>query len=239
MGPRQEQWFYNQLKTSSTRGATWRVIGSQIIFSRLNQSVVYGNENPLNYDAWDGYQSNKNRTLSVLYDNKINNNVFLAGDSHASWVSDLTWLDHENYDPLTGAGAIGVEFAGSAISSPCPYGANITLDRANNYTDKLVEANPELQWSDLYYRGYFELHFSHAEVKAQFFGMPTLATRNNWEIPIANFSVLANENRLHRPVGHGMVESGTIKYGQRQETNVTVDTGDNTWFVSHEDIEVL
>ena len=30
MGSRQENWFYNQLIESKTRGANWRVIGSQI-----------------------------------------------------------------------------------------------------------------------------------------------------------------------------------------------------------------
>jgi alkaline phosphatase D len=52
MGPLQENWFYNQLIESKKRGATWRVIGSQTVFSRINESVAYGNINPLDYDAW-------------------------------------------------------------------------------------------------------------------------------------------------------------------------------------------
>ena len=86
--------FYNQLSASANRGARWRVIGSQIVFSRVNESMALGNVNPLNYDAWDGYQANRNRTLNHLYQNNIGNNIMLAGDSHASWVSDLVWLDH-------------------------------------------------------------------------------------------------------------------------------------------------
>ncbi len=89
MGSRQENWFYNKLSESSKRGAAWRIVGNQIVFSRINQSLAFGTENPLNYDSWDGYQSNKNRTFAHLYDNKINNTIFLGGDSHASWVSDL------------------------------------------------------------------------------------------------------------------------------------------------------
>lgn len=64
MGSRQENWFYNRLTESSNRGAAWRIIGNQIVFSRINESIAYGNENPLDYDAWDGYQSNRNRTLA-------------------------------------------------------------------------------------------------------------------------------------------------------------------------------
>lgn len=82
MGSRQENWFYNNLIKSANRGATWRIIGSQTVFSRENVSVSYGNVDPLNYDAWDGYQANRNRTLAVLYENNITNNIMISGDSH-------------------------------------------------------------------------------------------------------------------------------------------------------------
>ncbi|KAF1981508.1 hypothetical protein K402DRAFT_425365 [Aulographum hederae CBS 113979] len=233
MGARQESWFYNQLSLSANRQAAWRIVGSQTVFSRLNESVAYGNENPLDYDAWDGYMANKNRTLNHLFANNISNNIFLSGDSHASWVSDLAWLDEKPYDPATGAGAIGVEFGGSAVSSPCPYGQNISLALANNASTWLVNANRELQYSDLYYRGYYELHISRKEVEARYFGLPTIVSRNGYEIPIANFTVKSGANRLTRPVGGGVVESGALKGGVRRETNVTFDTGSGNWFVSH------
>ncbi|KZF23998.1 phosphodiesterase/alkaline phosphatase D precursor [Xylona heveae TC161] len=224
MGSRQENWFYNQLSASAARKAAWRVIGNQIVFSRMNESVAYGNENPLDYDAWDGYQASRNRTLQHLYTQNISNTVFLSGDSHMSWVSDLVWLDEHPYDPVTGAGSIGVEFAGTAVTSPCPYGQNIALDKANNASRALVQANRELQWQDVYYRGYFELHISYSNISASFFGMPNITHRNPLEIPLASFSVQSGENRLSRPVAGGSVESGALKYGQTVQTNVTVDT---------------
>jgi alkaline phosphatase D len=82
----------------------------------------------------------------------------MSGDSHLSWVSDLVWLDDKTYDPTTGVGSIGFEFAGSAVSSPCPYGQNITMAAANNYSDWLVHANAELQWQDVC-RSSFLRHF--------------------------------------------------------------------------------
>lgn len=35
MGARQEKWFYNRLTESHKRGAAWRIIGNQIIFSTI------------------------------------------------------------------------------------------------------------------------------------------------------------------------------------------------------------
>jgi len=239
MGSRQENWFYNSLIKSKKRGAAWRLIGSQTVFSRLNESLAYGDEDPLDYDAWDGYQANRNRTLQLLYENNIGNNIMLAGDSHASWVSDLAWLDNKPYDPATGAGSIGVEFAGSAVTSPCPAGANITIANADNYTNWLVTSNKELQWNDLYYRGYYELHVGYDQVTAQYFGMPTVVTRNPYEISLANFTVKSGENKLARPVAGGLVESGTLKGGKTKHTNITHDTSNNTWLHTGFNLEVL
>ncbi|KAJ9666788.1 hypothetical protein H2201_003192 [Coniosporium apollinis] len=224
MGGRQENWFYNELSRSAERGAAWRIIGSQIIFSRMNLSAALGNENPFNYDQWDGYLANRNRTFAHLYENNIGNNIMLAGDSHASWVSDLVWLGDKPYNASTGEGSIGVEFAGTAVSSPSPAGQNITIARANNGSATIVRANDELQWQDLYYRGYYELHISQEAVEAQYFGIPTTRTRNSLEISLANFTVRSGENRLARPVAGGVVESGFLKGGRVVQTNVTYDT---------------
>ncbi|KAI4159729.1 MAG: hypothetical protein LQ342_006344 [Letrouitia transgressa] len=239
MGSRQENWFFNQLLTSKRRGAAWRIIGSQTVFSRLNESIAYGNENPLDYDAWDGYQASRNRTLQTLYDNDIGNNIMIAGDSHANWVSDLVWLDNTPYDPSTGQGSIGVEFAGTAVSSPSPAGQNISIADANNASRALIASNRELQWSELYYRGYFQLQVSQGSVNASYFGMPTIINRNPNEISLANFTVLTGANALYRdpvPTG-GIVENGALKGGKIVQTNSTNNTDTGVYFISHEDVE--
>lgn len=168
MGGRQENWFYRSLIDSKERGAVWRVIGNQIVFSRVNISSWFGTfENPYNDDQWDGYMSNRNRTFQVMYDYGIDNNIMLAGDSHANWVSDLVWLGEHEYDPVSGSGSVGVEFAGTAVSSS-GFGTNIV--RANNQSRLLVRDNSELQWSEGYYRGYFELQISAEKIDASYFG---------------------------------------------------------------------
>ncbi|KAI1175008.1 PhoD-like phosphatase [Nemania sp. FL0916] len=233
MGPRQETWFYKTLQNSAKRGATWRVVGNQVVFSRINSSVSSGADTPFNYDQWDGYQANRNRTFNTLYENKIGNNIFLAGDSHASWVSDLVWLDEHAYNPKTGDGAIGVEFAGSAVSSPSPAGQNVTLAAAQAGSDVFVATNSELQWQDFYYRGYYELSITHESVEAAYFGIPTTTVYSGAEIPLANFTVRAGANKLYRENGvvarGGSVEAGSLKGGKVAPKNLTHDTDTGKW----------
>ncbi|EXJ87263.1 alkaline phosphatase [Capronia epimyces CBS 606.96] len=240
MGSRQENWFYQSLIDSKNRGATWRVIGSQTVFSRINASLSFGNVNPFDYDAWDGYQANRNRTYQTLYGNNITNNIMISGDSHANWVSDLVWLDQHPYDPATGEGSIGVEFGGTAVSSPSPGGQNISLATSVAGSQWLVSANRELQWSELYYRGYFELYITQQAVHAAYFGMPTIVNRNPGEISLANFTVLKDENRLHRfngTVVETPVENGWVKFGKVQQTNITNSTDTGLYYISHDDVE--
>ena len=173
MGSNQENWFYRQLSESAQRGATWRIIGNQLVFSRINTTSWFGTfENPYNGDQWDGYMANRNRTYQHLFDNNIGNNIMLAGDSHANWVSDLVWFDESDYNPATGVGAVGVEFAGTAVSST-GFGRNIS--QATNQSRYLVRDNSELQWSEGYYRGYFELQISREKIDASYFGESTSA----------------------------------------------------------------
>lgn len=188
-------------------------------------------------DAWDGYQANRNRTFQTLYDHNIGNNIVVSGDSHANWVSDLIWLDEHEYDPSTGKGSIGVEFAGTAVSSPSPYGQNISIAQANGNSSLLTKYNRELQWSELYYRGYFELHIGQDAVKAAYFGMPTIINRNPNEISLANFTVLNGANALSRD--EGVVENGAYKLGKTVQTNITNNTETGQYFISHENVEDL
>ncbi|CCX33535.1 Similar to Alkaline phosphatase D; acc. no. P42251 [Pyronema omphalodes CBS 100304] len=222
MGARQENWFYKQLINSKNRQAKWRVVGQQIIISGLDLSYGKATKNPNSMDAWDGYLANKNRTFNTIVENKIDNTVFLAGDSHASWVSDLVWEGHGKYDEKTGAGSIGVEFAGTAVSSPGPF-ANKTEAIATNGSTWLINNNPELQWQEAHYRGYYNLKIGYNKIVADFFGVPDIKTRNGLEIKLATFEVNDGENKLARDPAPGKAWGGALKNGQ-VEKGVVYDT---------------
>lgn len=84
----------------------------------------------------------------------------LSGDSHATWVSDLRRDNESAYEPTTGAGGLGVEFAGSAVSSPSSYGygPTWTTERYNGVAANLTAASPSLQYAEGQLRGYFEVN---------------------------------------------------------------------------------
>ncbi|KAG5928399.1 hypothetical protein E4U42_000695 [Claviceps africana] len=225
MGARQENWFYRTLSQSKKRGAVWRVIGNQVIFSRIFQNDRW----ETNGDAWDGYVANRNRTLKHLYDNKIDNNIFLAGDTHQNWVSDLAWLGTKPYDKASGVGAIGVELGGTAVSSKGHVGPIEPV--AGDAARGMVRRNDELAWQEGYYRGYFHLTVTADKATAQYYGSPSVATRNGWDIPLANFTIYAGANHLQRPIGGGQVESGALRDGTIKHTNLTLDTNNGKWEV--------
>lgn len=107
--------------------------------------------------------------------------MFLSGDSHANWVSDLVWHGAKPYDKVSGKGAIGVEFAGTAVASGS---LGPLMEEYNKKAKKSVEMNEELQWAETCYRGYFELQISPKKIVANYFGLYSLP-------PLLHFSFLA------------------------------------------------
>ena len=51
MGPRQENWFYKSLSDSADRGATWRLVGNQLRFARLERMI--DGELDVSTDSWE------------------------------------------------------------------------------------------------------------------------------------------------------------------------------------------
>lgn len=90
-------------------------------------------------------------------------------DSIGSKVSDLAWLGTKDYDSESGKGAIGVEFAGTAVTSTGQTGP--IEPNAGNYSRGMVGRNEEMQWQEGYYRGYFRLAVTPEQATAQFYGM--------------------------------------------------------------------
>ncbi|KAG5727629.1 Alkaline phosphatase D [Termitomyces sp. T112] len=199
------QGLSDTLSESKKREAVWRVVGQQIVFTQLSFNGTF------DVDAWDGYRANRARILDHLYQNEISNTVILSGDSHANWVSDLAHPNDTSYDPVTGEGAIGVEFAGTAVTSSSAFGSNISPTDADLISSFLVETNTELQWSEGFFRGFFLLSIDSETLNATFYGMENITFANLDAFPTAQFVVKNGQNRLSRPVADDNVKAGALK----------------------------
>jgi len=206
MGFEQENWFFSTLSQSKQRGAIWRVVGQQVVFIQLDE------DGSLKLDSWDGYRASRTRVLNHLKNNRISNTIILSGDSHANWVSDLAFPnDTTTYNPKTGHGALGVEFAGTAVTSSSPFGSNLTPEIANNKSSLYVSVNSDLQWSEGFYRGFFTLTLDSKHATATYYAMRDISTPNLDGFSSAQFIVQAGTSMLQRPVAGGKVAAGVLK----------------------------
>ncbi|WVR09810.1 hypothetical protein IAU60_006886 [Kwoniella sp. DSM 27419] len=129
-------------------------------------------------------------------------------DAHANWVSDIAYDNRTEYNPNTGEGAFGVEFAGTAVSSPSSFDYNSTLNGPypeayyTSLARQLVNTtgNEELQWTEGATRGY-----------SRYYGIDDVRTRNTQEKVLATFVVKDKANKLQRPVADGRVTGGALR----------------------------
>jgi alkaline phosphatase D len=132
LGKEQEAWLQQALQSSKARGATWQVLGQQVLIGKLNIPVIPPEELaqlalseyarprveqtqqlapfglPSNLDAWDGYPAARERLFAMLTAHATNP-ISLAGDTHNGWAFNLTNQKGE---------AVGVEWGTPGVSSP-------------------------------------------------------------------------------------------------------------------------
>ncbi|MFE0255986.1 alkaline phosphatase D family protein [Streptomyces sp. NPDC059010] len=105
LGAQQKQWLLDGLHDSPAR---WNLIASQIMMAETD--LLVGEGKLWYYDAWDGYQVERNELMAEFAD--IRNPVVLSGDRHLTMISDLK-ADFADPD----SAVVGAEFVGTSISS--------------------------------------------------------------------------------------------------------------------------
>ena len=82
----------------------------------------------------------------------------------------MMWHGIKGYDPETGKGAIGAEFAGTSVTTPPEPVFDIIEPDASNFSRTMIEGNEEMFWQEGYYRGYFQLTVTPEKLSAHFYG---------------------------------------------------------------------
>ncbi|WP_430382553.1 alkaline phosphatase D family protein [Streptomyces sp. P10-4] len=137
LGAEQKQWLLDGLYDSPAR---WNLIASQIMMAETD--LLPGDGKLWYYDAWDGYQVERNALLEEFAE--IRNPVVLSGDRHLTMISDLR-TDYADPD----SDVVGAEFVGTSISSS----GDQDQDAFHKQWDPLMADNPHWKFIDAH-RGY-------------------------------------------------------------------------------------
>jgi alkaline phosphatase D len=199
LGAEQEGWLAEQFVTSAKANARWTVLGQQVMFAP--QNVPGGSVS--NSDSWDGYRAARGRVFDMVERAKIENFVVLTGDVHSSWAYDLPRRPFDGYDKATGKGSLGVEFAGTSVTSPSNLGRG--PEGARQLAD-ILASRPHLHYADGRYRGYFIVDLTRERLQADFYRVATITERSAQEQFEKGFISESGRNHLvevSKPAGSG------------------------------------
>lgn len=191
LGFDQEQWVAERLSLSGSDDVTWRLLGQQVMMAQLSTNR---GQTLLNFDVWDGYAAARRRLFDAVRDGGVGNLVVLTGDIHSSWANELTGNPWEpaTYDPDSGRGVLGVEFATPAVSSPGILEPLAALERAK----LILDASPHVKYVEYQKRGYVLLDIDHQRVQGEFWHVATVDAPSREEQLAAAFVNEAGANRL-------------------------------------------
>jgi alkaline phosphatase D len=175
LGNTQEQWLLEGLGKSKTR---WNVIAQQYLVSELKQGNGYWS------DGWDGYAPTRQRILQFLQTSRVANPIFLGGDIHSFWVSDLKLDFQASNSPI-----IASEFVGTSISSK-----GISYDLVQAF----LPQNPHIKFFESRLRGYVKCTVTRDRWLSDLQVVDTVKKVDSTVRTLASFSVQAGKAGLKR-----------------------------------------
>ena len=201
LGVPQQQWLVDRIGSGRAR---WQLIGNQVYFSPLkllgSPRALGGGGLYLSNDKWDGYDPARSVLLQAMA--ARDNVVVLTGDAHEAYAFEIT--DDPNgpgYQPLTGDGAVGVEFVATSISSRGDpgQGSGITaiVERTQAQAEQLLRvSNPHLKYYQNTLNGYLLIDLSEARLQAEFWMVPQVGVRTDQQFLDRSYAVDAGRHRL-------------------------------------------
>jgi alkaline phosphatase D len=207
LGAEQEAWVAQQFARAGHR---WRLIGNQVICAPLKIAGApraSGTSVFANNDQWDGYEPARDRFLDAAMAADVQNLVVLTGDVHASMAFEIA-RDPNNpasYVAGAGVGSEGVEFVTPSISSGGDQ-ANPTGETddpealaealVTSGSEALRASNPHLKLFDASRNGYLLLTITEANLRADFWLVPTVLEVSTEQELAYRFDVAAGSNTL-------------------------------------------
>jgi len=189
LGATQEEWLGSELRESRRAGTRWQVLGQQVMFAPQSPP----GRPTSNADSWDGYRTSRNHVFDMIGALKIENFAVLTGDVHSSWAFDLPRNPFDGYDPASGRGSVGIEVAGTSVTSSSPIGSGPDGEKQ---LAAIKTARPHLHYVDGRYRGYYLVDITRERFQAEFYAMKTVLDRTADERFATAFAAPAGQMHL-------------------------------------------
>ena len=165
------------------RAAQWKLVGNPVMiapvtFAGVPRDLVKPVNDtvgllppegvPYNVDQWDGYTDDRRELFEHLRDNGVTDTVFITGDIHSGWASDLP------ADKATYAGtrnSVGVELVGTSVTSSNLKDITGTPRRTTSIAvEEILKANnPHLKYINFDDHGFSVLDITAKRVQMDWF----------------------------------------------------------------------
>jgi alkaline phosphatase D len=148
LGAEQELWLLDGFKQSD---AAWNMIAQEQLVGQLRQKDRTGARGYWT-DGWDAFPGTRQRILDAMSATRLRNPVFIGGDIHSFWATDLK-ADFDNPSSAT----VATELVGTSITSdPPPYEAVVAL----------LPENPHVRFFESRHRGYVTIDLARERMEA-------------------------------------------------------------------------
>ena len=144
--------------------------------------LIIGEDLPYNFDAWDGYPTERKEFLNIV-GGKSNKNLFVAGDTHNCWVNNIEF-NRKFY---------GVELGAPSVTSPGAAENFSGLIPPENLEQGIIAKNPNLKWTNLSNRGYVTIDFKEGSADVEFKGIDNISSKTYKSKILKKFTILPGE----------------------------------------------
>jgi alkaline phosphatase D len=189
LGRAQEDWLHGELVESKRAGTPWQILGQQVMFAPQSEPGKPAS----NADSWDGYRACRDRVFEMVASAKVDSFAVLTGDVHSNWAYDVPRRPYDGFDRTTGRGSIGIELAGTSVTSSSNLGVG---PEGEKRLAGVYAARPHLHYADGRHRGYYIVDITRERLQADFFGMKTIETRTREQQFLKGFAAPAGQMHL-------------------------------------------
>lgn len=155
LGFAQERWLIDGFRRSNAR---WTIVAQDLLMAGLIQT---GRDGAVGHwtDGWDGYRPCRARVLEGVRDAKVRNPVFIGGDIHSFWTTDLK-VDFDRETPT-----VATEFVGGSITADAP---------PYEVFARMLPRNPHVKFFESRAHGYVSCDVTPTRMDVQFMSVDRL-----------------------------------------------------------------